>query len=219
MFLPGLMEPVCPNGGAQERELFSAPSLKQLQRAGLAGAWGLQLVRKRTSWMRSPGLAFSPPLVFPKKTRRIWFKVNLPFTSSSSSIPVSPTSPFYLCCNNRILLQALHADSQRYFTSMISPDLLNNPTAENHFCFTDKNQRLRGYHLPNFIQREPMTFPQTCPSSSFLHTQTRFTKDSCQKPGSNFVTTLPPAFISSITKSCHLCHLNTPPSRPPVTLT
>lgn len=44
--------PVWTNGdsvskdSSQEWELLSAPSLKQLQRAGLLGAQGLQLVRK-----------------------------------------------------------------------------------------------------------------------------------------------------------------------------
>lgn len=57
LVLIGLMETVCPNAGSWEWELFSAPSLEQLQRAGPPGAQGLLLVRKnKKSLMSSLGL-------------------------------------------------------------------------------------------------------------------------------------------------------------------
>lgn len=80
------METVCPNGSSQERELFSALSLKQLQRAEPLGTQGLQLVRKKD--------LIHSFIFFHKKLNDSKLK------GSSAHRPVSPFS----LCYSKILL-------------------------------------------------------------------------------------------------------------------
>lgn len=139
---PGLMETVCPNGGGQEWELFWAPSLKQLQRAGPLGARMCSWLGKNISDEVLRFGSFSLHWLSPKRQNGLGSRSACPLIPSAcqpSSFPFSISAmkirPYLELCK-----APSHAWSHLIFSTILR--------SRYHSHFTDKSLKLRGYYCP-----------------------------------------------------------------------